>query len=137
MTINLLSHLKQKLLSSFTKILLEHSGIFCATKGEEAECESSSRPISVGRLNIGQRYTAGVEQPDEGAEKQETFKVRKLKKDIWSNSSEVKEQELCGEQVQLRGARKINKGKSERTLTKYAVLCTVVSSVIIDCYCNC
>ena len=43
------------------------------------------------------------------------FKVRKLKKDIWSNSSEVKEQELCAEQVQLRGARKINKGKSERT----------------------
>ena len=43
------------------------------------------------------------------------FKVRKLKKDIWSNSSEGKEQELCGEQVQLRGARKINKGKSERT----------------------
>ena len=43
------------------------------------------------------------------------FKVRKLKKDIWNNSSEVKEQELCGEQVQLRGARKINKGRSERT----------------------
>ena len=69
----------------------------------------------MGRLNIGQRYTAGVDQPDEGGEKQELFKVRKLKKDIWSSSSEVKEQELCGEQVQLRGARKINKGKSERT----------------------
>ena len=56
-----------------------------------------------------------MEQPDEGGEKQELFKVRKLKKDIWSSSSEAKEQELSGEQVQLRGARKINKGKSERT----------------------
>ena len=94
--------------------------MFSAKKIEAGECETAPRPISVGRLNIGQRYQAGVEQPDEGAgagpgEKQEIFKVRKLKKDIWSNSSEGKEQELCGEQVQLRGARKINKGKSERT----------------------
>ena len=43
------------------------------------------------------------------------FKVGKLKKDIWSNSRENTEQEVCGEQVKLRGARKIAKGRTERT----------------------
>ena len=82
-----------------------------------------------------------MEQPDEGGEKQELFKVRKLKKDIWSSSSEAKEQELSGEQVQLRGARKINKGKSERTFanTPYCTLhcaeylaSSLINAVIVE-----
>ena len=99
-------------------------------EGEEGRSQPSPRPISVGRLNIGQRYQAGTEQPDEGpGERQEIFKVRKLKKDIWAASSEGRDQDQAGDQVQLRGARRINKGKSERTS---AIIQITVSVIIVN-----
>ena len=102
--------------------------MFSAGKVEEGE--EGPRPISVGRLNIGQRYQAGTEQSDEGpGERQEIFKVRKLKKDIWAASSEGRDQDQAGDQVQLRGARRINKGKSERTS---AIIQITVSVIIIN-----
>ena len=51
------------------------------------------------------------EEEEPGGEKTE-MRVGRLKKDIWS--SERGSDQVFGEQVKLRGARKITKGKTER-----------------------
>ena len=74
------------------------------------EQEEGEGPVSVGRLNIGERYQV----EDSTVSERNDMRVGKLKKDIWGSSSERGEQEVCGESVKLRGARRISKGKTER-----------------------
>ena len=71
------------------------------------EQEEDEGPISVGRLKIGERYQVEEESSCEKTE----LRVGRLKKDIWGSE---RGDLGCGDQVKLRGARKITKGKTER-----------------------
>ena len=88
--------------------LLDSSRIFSLAKTEEQE--EGEGPVSVGRLNIGERYQVEESSVSERSD----MRVGKLKKDIWAGSSERGEEEVGGEAVKLRGARRISKGKTER-----------------------
>ena len=72
--------------------------------------EEKRESFRVGKLKKDVWKSDPVEEKLEEDEVKESVRVGKLKRDVWSNSEASNEQKVETEEVKLRGARRINKG---------------------------
>ena len=72
--------------------------------------EEKRESFRVGKLKKDVWKSDPVEEKLEEDEVKESVRVGKLKRDVWSNSEASHEQKVETEEVKLRGARRINKG---------------------------